>query len=122
MGRSNPCATYMRNEKGIVETMATEKTVAVPKAAEKKAPVKTAVAARKPAAKKAAVPVVGMSLQFGGIDVKLDEVRARALEAVKAAGCEAASVDVYVKPEDGVAYWVGHGKDGDVSGSVPLRA
>lgn len=102
--------------------MATEKTVAASKAAEKKASVKKDVAARKPVAKKAAGPVVATSLQFAGIDVKLDEVQARALEAVKAAGCEATAVDVYVKPEDGMAYWVGHGKDGDVSGSVPLQA
>ena len=93
------------------------KKAAAPKAAAKKAPAKKA-AAKKPAAKKAAAPKAApkagevVVLQLGGAEWNLADVKAKVLAA--AGKKTAKAVEIYVKPEDGKAYFVVDGKDGAV--------
>lgn len=87
------------------------KKAAAPKAAAKKAPAKKA-AAKKPAAKKApakkAAPATEkIIIQFGGAEWDLADIKAKVGKK---------NATIYVKPEEGMAYYVA-GKDG---GSVAL--
>lgn len=102
-------------EEKDVETKA-PKAEKAPKAAAKKPAAKKAApkaAAKKPAAakapkaSKAAVKVV---LEYRGVQVNADDVVA----AVKAAAGSAKSLEIYVKPEDGAAYYVADGVAGKV--------
>ncbi len=89
-----------------------------PKAAAKKAPAKKAAAkkpaakkaaAKKPAAKKAAAKVEEIVVQFGGREWNLEEVKAKV-----AAASGKKNAKIYIKPEEGKAYFVVGGKDGAV--------
>lgn len=87
----------------------------VAKVAEKKpAPKKTAKAAeKKPAAKKPAAPkaaAVKVVLEYRGRQVNTEDI----LSAVMAKAGKAKNVEIYVKPEDGAAYYVADGKNGKV--------
>ncbi|MBO5035245.1 MAG: hypothetical protein J6C43_06540 [Oscillospiraceae bacterium] len=83
----------------------------------KKAPAKKETvkktAEKKPAAKKAAAPkaaAVKVVLEFQGRQVSADDI----LAAVMAKAGKAKTVEVYVKPEDGAAYYVADGETGKV--------
>ncbi len=92
------------------ETKTTEKkakAVKEPKAAAKTTKTKTAAKTTKAAAK--AAPAVKVYVEYQGRQMDMDAI----LEAVKAAsGVKTVkSLEVYVKPEDGAAYYVVNGKD-----------
>lgn len=78
-----------------------EKKAAKPKAAPK--------AAKAPKAEKTAASTVKVFVEYQGKQMDVDAI----LEAVKAAAGvkRAKSLEVYVKPEDGAAYYVVNGKD-----------
>lgn len=78
-----------------------EKKAAKPKAAPK--------AAKAPKAEKTAASAVKVFVEYQGKQMDVDAI----LEAVKAAAGvkRAKSLEVYVKPEDGAAYYVVNGKD-----------
>ena len=77
------------------------------KAAPKTTKTKAAAKTTKPAAK--AAPSVKVFVEYQGKQMDMDAI----LEAVKAAaGVKTVkSLEVYVKPEDGAAYYVVNGKD-----------
>lgn len=94
-----------------------------PAAKETKTAKTTKTAAKKTTAKASAKPVkaaadkkVNTFLQFGGHEYDVDEV----IEKVKAAAAADTgkktfkSLDIYVKPEENVAYYVVNGKPGSV--------
>lgn len=76
---------------------------------------------KKPATKttKAVVPDVRTKIQVGGNEYDLDAVRAKVLAAVAESGPvkKDSVLDVYVKPEDGKAYYA---IDGVAAGDVDL--
>ena len=90
---------------------AAAKKPAAKKAAAKKAPAKKA-AAKKPAAKKAAPAkkTEEIFVEYAGGGWNLADIKAKVAKAAKGAK----SVTIYVKPEDGKAYYVADGKDGAV--------
>ena len=75
----------------------------------KAAPAKKATAAKKPAAKKVEAKV-SVNLQYGGLDVNMDEI----IKKVKKAQKDCKKYEIYVKPEEGKAYYVADGQLGDV--------
>ena len=81
------------------------------KAAAKKAPANKAPV--KKAVKKAAVATV--TVEFAGRQMAITDIAAKAEAAFKAAHADAEveTIDVYVKPEEGVAYYVVNGQGGD---------
>ena len=80
------------------------------KAEEKKAPAKKAPAKKAPA-KKAAEAKVNFFVEFGGVQVSIDEVVAN----VKATyGKNAKEIAVYLKPEDSKAYFVADGEENEM--------
>lgn len=101
-----------------------KETAEAPKAAKKPAAKKTAAkktaapkAEKKPAAKKTpakkAAPKaasVKVFVEYQGRQISADDI----LEAVKAAAGKAKNLEVYVKPEDGAAYYVADGEGGKV--------
>ena len=100
-----------------VKKAATAKKPAAKKpAAEKATTAKKATttkAAAKPAAKKAVKKVdakVSVNLQFAGNEISFDEIVKRVKKAQK--NCK--KYDIYVKPEEGKAYYVADGQIGDV--------
>ena len=78
-------------------------------ATKKAAPAKKATAAKKPAAKKVEAKV-SVNLQYGGLDVNIDEI----IKKVKKAQKDCKKYEIYVKPEEGKAYYVADGQLGDV--------
>lgn len=87
---------------------ATKKTAA--KAETKVAEVKateTKTAAKKPAAKKTTTKVE-MFIEFGGVQVSVDEITKN---VKKANGTTAKKITVYVKPEESKAYYVADGEE-----------
>ena len=73
----------------------------------------TKTAEKKPAAKKttaAKAPAAKVFVEYQGNQVSLDDI----LAAVQAVAGKAKTLEVYVKPEDGAAYYVA----GDESGKV----
>lgn len=98
-------------EKAATPVKETKKTTA--KTAAKK---ETKTAEKKPAAKKttaaktAKAPAVKLFVEYQGIQVSQEDIVA----AVMAAAGKAKSVEIYVKPEDGAAYYVADGADGKV--------
>lgn len=67
----------------------------------------------KPAAKKATTakaPAVKLFVEYQGVQVSQEDIVA----AVMAAAGKAKSVEIYVKPEDGAAYYVADGESGKV--------
>lgn len=114
----------VRKAAKTVETKKVETKAAAPvKAAETKAaaPVKEEVKAApvKEAAKKAPVkkaePQANVVIQFGGKEIVAKEVLAAATEAFKAANkdTEIKTIELYVKPEENVAYYVVNGEGSD---------
>ena len=88
------------------EVKAPAKTKAAPKKAAKKAAPKKTAKATKAAA---AAPTTKVFVEYQGRQMDMDAI----LEAVKAASGKKRfkSLEVYVKPEDGAAYYVVNGKD-----------
>ncbi len=90
---------------------AAKKTESVKAEAEETEPPKK-TAAKKSAAKKASEPEMSVTIQFKGRDIVAKDV----MEAAKKAYMEAnpdgeiKSVDIYVKPEDNVAYYAVNGE------------
>ncbi len=98
-------------KKTTARKTAAKKTEAVKEEADKaEAPKKTA--AKKSAAKKAEEPEMSVTIQFGGRNIAAKDV----MEAAKKAYTEAnpdgviESMDVYIKPEENVAYYAVNGK------------
>lgn len=92
--------------KTVKETKPAAKAKAAPKTTKTKAATKTTKTTK--TATKAA-PTVKVFVEYQGKQVDMDAI----LEAVKAtAGVKTVkSLEVYVKPEDGAAYYVVNGKD-----------
>ena len=73
----------------------------------------TKAAEKKPAAKKtttAKAPAVKVFVEYQGNQVSLEEI----LTAVQAAAGKAKATEIYVKPEDGAAYYVAGKESGKV--------
>lgn len=92
--------------------------VKVPAAKEAKAPAKAAKTAKKPAAKKASAKTevkVSMNVQFGGKSYTTEDLVKIAKDVwkydLKQKVTEFKSVELYVKPEDGMTYYVINGKE-----------
>ncbi len=105
-------ATAKKEEKKTTAKAAAKKTTAV-KTAEKKPAAKTA--AKKPAVKKTApkkaTENVEVFVEFGGVQVAVEEV----VNNVKATyGKEAKDIKVYVKPDESKAYYVADGVEGEM--------
>ena len=83
-----------------------ETKVAETKATEVKA-TETKTAAKKPAAKKTTT-TVEMFIEFGGVQVSVDEITKN---VKKANGTPAKKITVYVKPEESKAYYVADGEE-----------
>ncbi len=99
------------------ETKAAAKTTkaAAAKTEEKKAPAKKApakkAAPKKTAPKKPAEAKVNFFVEFGGVQVAIDEVVAN----VKATyGKDAKEFSVYLKPDESKAYFVADGEEGEM--------
>ncbi len=89
------------------ETVKETKATATKAAAEKKAPAKKA-APKKAAPKKPAEAKVDFFVEFGGVQVSIDEV----VSNVKATlGKDAKEIKVYLKPEESKAYFVADGEE-----------
>lgn len=98
-------------EKAATPAKETKKTTA--KAAAPKKETKTAE--KKPAAKKTTATkasAVKVFVEYQGNQVNLEDI----LAAVQAAAGKSKATEIYVKPEDGAAYYVA----GDVEGKVEL--
>ena len=96
------------------KTAAKAATTAAPKAAakteEKKAPAKKA-APKKAAPKKPAAAKVDFFVEYGGVQVSIEEVVAN----VKATfGKDAKEFKVYLKPDESKAYFVADGEEGEM--------
>ncbi len=88
-----------------VETKVEEKKTEAKKATAKKAP------AKKAAPKKPAEAKVNFFVEFGGVQVPVEEVIAN----VKATyGKDAKEISVYLKPEESKAYFVADGEEGEM--------
>lgn len=98
-------------EEKVVEKKPVEKVVE--KAAEK-APVEKKPAAKKPAVKKTETVVTAV-VQIGGQEINVAEIADKALKAYKAdhKRKSIAEFKVYVKPEEGVAYYTVNGEGSD---------
>ncbi|MBO5166107.1 MAG: hypothetical protein IJ405_08985 [Lachnospiraceae bacterium] len=115
--------TEVKAEKAVKETAKTAKTTKATAAkAEKTAKAETkekAVkeTAKKPAAKKTAKSEVkvSMNVQFGGKSYTTDELVKIAKDVwkydLKQKAADFKSIELYVKPEDGMAYYVINGKE-----------
>jgi len=94
---------------------AEKKTAAAKKEAEtaEAAPKKTTT--RRTAARKAAAPEVRVFVEYAGKQVVAKEVLAAAMESFKAANAdtEIKTIEVYMKPEENVAYYVVNGVGSD---------
>ncbi len=95
-------------KKAAAKTAEKETTKAAEKkVAEKKAPAKKA-APKKTAPKKPAATKVDFFVEFGGVQVSVDEV----IENIKATNGKAAKeISVYLKPEESKAYFVADGEE-----------
>ena len=92
--------------------------VKAPAAKETKAPAKAAKTAKKPAAKKASAKAevkVSMNVQFGGKSYTTEDLVRIAKDVwkydLKQKVADFKSVELYVKPEDGMTYYVINGKE-----------
>lgn len=88
-------------------TKTATKTTATKAAAEKKAPAKKA-APKKIAPKKPAETKVDFYVEFGGVQVSIDEVIANVKTTL---GTTAKEIKVYLKPEESKAYFVADGEE-----------
>lgn len=91
---------------------AAAKKAAAPKAAAKKAPAAKKTAAKKaPATRRTATrKTEEIFVEYAGGGWNLADIKAKVAEAAKGAK----NVTIYVKPEDGKAYYVADGQDGAV--------
>ena len=93
---------------------AVEKKAEVKKAAEKKETAKKAAPAKKAAEKKTDVKI-SLSVQFDGKSYTTDDLVKIAKDVwkydLKQKAADFKSVDLYVKPEEGMAYYVVNGKE-----------
>lgn len=99
---------------------AIEKAAAEKPAAKKKETILEKVTAKKADPKKPAEKVEEVYLQAGGTEWNISDCKARAIAAYVAEGHRESSVKklvVYLKPEEGKAYYV---VNDDVNGSVDL--
>ena len=102
-------------EKKVTKAAAAKTTKAAEKTEEKKAPAKKApakkAAPKKTAPKKPAETKVNFFVEFGGVQVSIDEVVAN----VKATyGKDAKEIAVYLKPEESKAYFVADGEESEM--------
>ena len=76
------------------------------------AEVKEKIAAKKPRAAKAKEPTVNVEIQFDGKNTAVNDLVEAVKAAYKADGNEDAieSVEIYVQPQNGVAFYVVNGK------------
>lgn len=81
-------------------------------AALKKAPGRKAAAPKKTVARKAAVPESNVYVEYADKKIVAKEVLATAMESYKAAHAdtEIQTIEVYMKPEENVAYYVVNGE------------
>ena len=95
-------------------TKAVEEKAPAKKAVEEKAPAKKAPAKKAPAKKapaKKADAKVNFFVEFGGVQVSIDEV----VENIKATyGKDAKEFAVYLKPDESKAYFVADGEEGEM--------
>ena len=103
-----------------VKTAVEKKETVKKEAAAKKEPVKKETAAKKAparrtAAKKAEDVKATVTIQFAGKEVVAKNILEEAKKAFAAAnkGVEIKTIDIYVKPEEGVAYYVVNGTGSD---------
>ena len=90
-------------------TKAVEEKAPAKKAVEEKAPAKKAPAKKAPAKK--ADAKVNFFVEFGGVQVSIDEV----VENIKATyGKDAKEFAVYLKPDESKAYFVADGEEGEM--------
>ncbi|MCH5299471.1 MAG: hypothetical protein J1E96_06900 [Ruminococcus sp.] len=90
------------------EKKTAEKKPAEKKTAAKKAPAKKAPAKKATTTKKAAASSVDVFVEFGGVQVSIDEV----IKNVKLTNGKAAkNITVYLKPEESKAYFVADGEE-----------
>lgn len=101
-----PVAKATENETAkVAPAKAAEKKAPAKKAPAKKAPVKKAPA-KKAVENKPAEAKVNFFVEFGGVQVAIDEV----IKNVKATyGKDAKEISVYLKPEESKAYFVADG-------------
>lgn len=108
-------------ETEIVETKAAEQEVVAkeeaPKKAGRKKAADTAATPKKAArtAKKAAQPQASVTIQYAGKDIVAKEVLEAATKAFQEAneGVAIESIQLYIKPEEGVAYYAVNGIGND---------
>ena len=100
-------AAELKKVKAETEKEITKKTEEV-KAEAKKATIEVKEAAKKKVEEKTAEVKVTAVVQFAGRDFKVDDIVKKVEEAYKAENKKKAlkSLDVYIKPEDGAAYYV----------------
>jgi hypothetical protein len=99
--------TVTEQEVQVEEKAVEEKKAPAKKAAAKKAPAKK-TAAKKTTAKKAEATKVEVFVEFGGVQVSIDEV----VQNIKLTNGKAAKeITVYLKPEESKAYFVADGEE-----------
>ncbi len=102
--------TTTAKETAKAESKATEKKAVEKKAPAKKAPAKKAPAKKAPA-KKATESKVNFFVEYGGVQVPVEEV----INNVKATyGKDAKEISVYLKPEESKAYFVADGEEAEM--------
>ena len=101
--------------KPVVETVETVKATVAPVAAEAAPAAKKASAAKKTAAPRVKKTVT-VNLQYGGKDLSTDDLAEQAVQnwadATKQAKAAAKDVQLYVKPEEDMVYYVINGETG----------
>lgn len=95
-------------EKKTATKAAEKKTTAAKKAPAKKTAAKKAAPAKKTTTKKAAASKVDVFVEFGGVQVSIDEV---VKNVKKTNGKAAKELTVYLKPEESKAYFVADGEE-----------
>ncbi len=108
----------VKKEEAPKKAEAPKKSAAKKAVAPKKAPAKKAETAKKAAAPKKAgrpkAPSAAVIVEFAGKQLKTEQIIAAALKAYKASHKDVVStIEVYVKPEESVAYYVINGVGSD---------
>lgn len=98
-----------------VEAKEQKKAAVKKEAAPKKAPAKKEAAPKKTAAKKEAAPEASVMIEFAGKQFAAKKILDKATKAYKAAhkGAAIKTIEIYVKPEESVAYYVVNGEGSD---------
>lgn len=97
--------------------MAKAKKTAAPVAAVKANVVEAKTVDKKPVANKATGKKSSVYVQFGGLEVDVEQVTKAAKDAWGGKKSDIVSFDLYIKPEDNAAYYVVNGTD---QGSISL--